>query len=1476
MADWIPPEAAASAPAGSSANAAWVPPEAVKDQTAASTEPDDSESTFVHDPSDTAEQGGGDTAEAQRAGAEATLGLATGMAGATAAGVVAGGKLAWHGLQALVGYGAANTPGAPITPPQQVTDHLDKAAQGDWKTYDDIANFLTYVPRSDAGQQALQTAGQLPGKAVDKVVTPLLAAGGVSPDAIQTLEEAGGQIVKVAPALGGARGLVAAYEAIPDAVRGITSASKAAARTIREGAWHDPALDTTPTPSAQRAAPAPPAKPLPFGAVTAEQLRAAPNPIPPPNSGAPADEATQAVQKPHLQPKAGESAQAAAQRQGVAPAAQEAAPAAPAASAPVAILAGQRGIGGRQGGAARLFAPPQAEGPQFAAKADEDTQAARQQTLGELNALGGGVMKNDRQGAVSGDWDQTGNEHETAKMPGASGKLMHDQIASEHQALHNATQNVADSVGSDARNDVDRDTLEQRGAVVRDAVQAIDQHFTGAANGFYATARANLGDNPMPSMPRVQAILSDASHDVNPTAGSLRRAAQTKLQQLWTVGDTRGNIHTAPGTIGAAERFHEFLNDAYHNESASLIRKLKNATDLDIAQHAGGPNLFEAGRSMIAHREQMLEPDGVNELRAPKDRNKIDHEVPLHEVMDHVVNQDREHFDHFMNVMRAGAHLSPEVAQKTAAAIREIQGHMVARLHNAARGEGGAWKATDFYKAANRFSTNMPSAFAHNPQALANLQTINRAGNILKMDKSYPGAIAQAAKVGVLPNLLHKAAKGGKLLATGGGAHFGGPIGAVAGHMGGHFVESAAERLVEGRRAATVKRSLLPRQQGAVQILDGGREVHVSSDNGDTTLRRRGGAYQVIDTRTDDAAQGKGEGAARLKEAFHHVAEPQGQPLLSDTLVSKSAGKVYDRLEREGYKIWRNPNVSETRNGMGEEALESTNGSPVYAIQRGPQKAPIAIQGHTAQLRPDLEAQANRMLQQPGMQAKLGELMKNQRGSASILNVGHHVGNPEAGGRVLEPEEIARAVSKVGGSIASHDVIRPGEGGSPNLFEPTSVIGLKKPLSDAKGVALARELGRKAIPQRTGPGEGQMFVPPEHTAEAKSEGWDKYNPDYFHMADARNESTHLANLAAATQHMTPAEQAQVAGYRESAVQKVVDAFHGSTPTDETAAMALVGKAKKGWYARSAKALTQMFGPDATRFGALLAAMSPQIGIEGNFSNALKTWVNWDKAGRPTGHDAIRQVMENSVQRSPDAPPGKSSVLPAWHQNSVRALTSKDPEAENFKLSGPKVDSFMRNLRDNVHEVTNDSWNAVAMNMDQALFGGRRALAPENTFGERAGKSPSYIGVSAKIRAAAGRLSKLTGETWTPREVQETMWSFVKTAFEHSERTGKSIPDLIRSGELNDDLIGATPDFHRLFSSGEHRGFLRGTRYEANAERLAGEPGEAPAPAAASGKALAAARKSLAPHLEKVSKRLQGQLEERGVRPTVTDANEVPF
>jgi hypothetical protein len=276
-----------------------------------------------------------------------------------------------------------------------------------------------------------------------------------------------------------------------------------------------------------------------------------------------------------------------------------------------------------------------------------------------------------------------------------------------------------------------------------------------------------------------------------------------------------------------------------------------------------------------------------------------------------------------------------------------------------------------------------------------------------------------------------------------------------------------------------------------------------------------------------------------------------------------------------------------------------------------------------------------------------------------------------------------------------------------------------------------------------------------------------------------------ASLQRALKNLTPQEQAK---FRSDTAVKFVNILKTLPSKEEFGAAAVAGKAKKGWYEGSTQAIIQVFGPDSQRFAALLSATSPQTSVESNLFNALQVWKNWTAAGRPIDRASIVRIMGDSVQGSK----GEESVLDAWINNSVKALSAEDPST--VVLSGPKVNSFMLNLQGNVNEVTNDAWMAAFTYVDQNLFSGGL------TKGGDPGKGPGYIAMNARVRETADYLTKFTGEKWTPAEVQETIWSWAKTLYETASAKGetRSAVQLIQDNAITDELIAATPDFRTLF------------------------------------------------------------------------------
>lgn len=271
---------------------------------------------------------------------------------------------------------------------------------------------------------------------------------------------------------------------------------------------------------------------------------------------------------------------------------------------------------------------------------------------------------------------------------------------------------------------------------------------------------------------------------------------------------------------------------------------------------------------------------------------------------------------------------------------------------------------------------------------------------------------------------------------------------------------------------------------------------------------------------------------------------------------------------------------------------------------------------------------------------------------------------------------------------------------------------------------------------------------------------------------------------------------EIAVSNSKMIEQIFEYWQKLPSVKEMAAVAEAGIAKKGWYKQSAKALFSIFGNDAPRFAALLAATSPKVSVEVNLLNTLTIWKNWIKAGRPTDKKSILNILGESVQGKR----GIDSVLDAWINNSVRAL-SHDFTKGKIRISGAKVNSFMKNLIGEVDAITLDTWMAKIASVKQTSLGKSVLTKFKDTVGGVDIGGKGYKAYSARIRQVTEFLNNNSDQNWTNSEVQETIWSWAKilqekAMLEGERRTEKQI---LKEGDLTDAEILDTVDFGTLLA-----------------------------------------------------------------------------
>lgn len=205
--------------------------------------------------------------------------------------------------------------------------------------------------------------------------------------------------------------------------------------------------------------------------------------------------------------------------------------------------------------------------------------------------------------------------------------------------------------------------------------------------------------------------------------------------------------------------------------------------------------------------------------------------------------------------------------------------------------------------------------------------------------------------------------------------------------------------------------------------------------------------------------------------------------------------------------------------------------------------------------------------------------------------------------------------------------------------------------------------------------------------------------------------------------------------------------------EEGATIALIGAEAQKWYQTSARTLEQMFGVEAPRFTGLLAATSPNIGIEKNMAGALHLWRRWNELGRRVDDETLKGLVQEITDKFGIAPSALNNVKTVLNAEFKDLI---DPRAldEGGFLSGLKVDAFYSNLLGNTQRVVIDT----------------HMLSGAGTSG--ATTVNRLVGMSPHFRQVADLLTTITGRTVEPREVQAMQWATIKSIRDLQTTKGK--------------------------------------------------------------------------------------------------------
>lgn len=295
-----------------------------------------------------------------------------------------------------------------------------------------------------------------------------------------------------------------------------------------------------------------------------------------------------------------------------------------------------------------------------------------------------------------------------------------------------------------------------------------------------------------------------------------------------------------------------------------------------------------------------------------------------------------------------------------------------------------------------------------------------------------------------------------------------------------------------------------------------------------------------------------------------------------------------------------------------------------------------------------------------------------------------------------------------------------------------------------------------------GPGTTARDVVKSGLEAVSFEGSRKFMPGDEDVRDTRT----YRNIA---KHLTPDE---AGGIRRDTAQKLVDLYKELPADEDFETASKAGSIKRGWYQRAADTLRFIFGDDTERFVSLLAATSPRQTVQENMRMAMNIWADWQDAGRPLHEADLKPLIQKHAEMHSRVPNSIRALQGYENAEPPKSADTLDPKAQ---LSGPKVDSFRRNLLGDLSASTNDAWMAMFSNIDQSKFSTKSG----------------YLAMNAKIRKTAAKLDL------HPAEVQETIWSFFKTLREATS-VDRGAKEALRS--LSDSDILNTPEFHEQLLS----------------------------------------------------------------------------
>lgn len=394
-------------------------------------------------------------------------------------------------------------------------------------------------------------------------------------------------------------------------------------------------------------------------------------------------------------------------------------------------------------------------------KIKEDAPATEQQLRSQIANEVLGDTGQVRSGVITGNENTLRQEYTEARSanPTPKSELLKRQIAEEQNALTRFAEKRIEASGASRNLPSDY----ERGQLMNDAI-AGDDGLTGFLKTqkeiLFNDARNKVGDNPIQTN-SVDNLLKNkqfrAGLGLKNNEG-VAKSAEQLIELARTVGfeDRAGNI-LPPNSIAAWKAVRESLNAEWTKDNASVIRKINDAIDQDIAK-AGGLDLYKKADNLHKAEKKIFGSKGIKTLFGDVDPNGVQTATNFEAIPKKLnsmpVDQWKHIYDTYDEISKGrvrGAdfdlEITPELMQYAEAAKAEMRGALAREVFQAGGGKAGVWNQNSVNDLLNNVLRSKKIEHAFSPDEQRAFHTLNYAGHIMPGVHAYEGGALQAQRV---------------------------------------------------------------------------------------------------------------------------------------------------------------------------------------------------------------------------------------------------------------------------------------------------------------------------------------------------------------------------------------------------------------------------------------------------------------------------------------------------------------------------------------------------------------------------------------------------------------------------------------------------------------------------------------------------------------------------------------------------------